>query len=1355
MESGLRACLRISKGLLFAALMTGGLVLANGVEAPKRPGETTASPGVPAARQRLTPAARGSFDGAYANSPLHFEARTGAGDRGAGYLARGDGYELVLDSAGAELRLNAPSDGTSRLSAVSSPAATDSASRGAHGLQALRMSLVGATGSAVPVGIHTLPGKVNYLLGADASQWRTNVPTYAQVRYAQVYPGVDLIYYGNQRQLEYDFVVAPGADPRAISLGFEGAGVVSLDPSGDLAMTLGGRTLYLRKPVVYQDINGERREVASRYTLAVSGGAKSDARQAVSFEVGAYDSTRALVIDPVLSYATYLGRTGLDQAWDVAADAAGNIYVAGQTTSPTLWSAKALQPTYMGGQVGDAFVAKFNAAGVLLYCSYIGGDEDDGALGIALDQNSDVYVAGFTASTNFPTVNAFQKSIHGAPDSYFNIHPFDAFVLKMKSDGSALIYSTYLGGTNADTATAIAVDSAGNAYVTGQTQSGDFPTLNPIQTVHGGVGTNDAFVVKLNPQGGALVYGTLLGGYDVDEGQGIAVDPAGYASVVGFTASTNFPVVNPIQSTNGGGLDVFVVRLNPAGSALVFSTYLGGNDKDLGFRVAVDSAGNTYAVGETVSTNFPTANAIQAALSGASDAFVTKIDPTGATLVYSTYLGGTSSDNAWGVAVDSTGSAYVVGQTGSSDFPVVDPFQMSRTNAFTDAFITRVNPAGTAYIYSTYLGGSINDIAYAVSLDGVGHAYVVGQTASVDFPTVAPAQPNIGSATGNAFVVRIADGPSIPNDSFTNATPISGTSIRAGGSNVGATKESGEPNHAGVAGGDSVWWSWTAPSNGTLTITTAGSTFDTLLAVYTGSVVSNLTAVASNDNDPNGGASSRVTITNVAAGTSYAIAVDGSLGAAGTITLNLDLTVSPPPANDNFTNRIAISGTAAVVTGSNVGATEESGEPGHANYPGRHSVWWSWTAPSSGPITMTTTGSSFDTLLAVYTGSAVTALTPVAANDDDPLGGQTSRVTFNAVATGVYAIAVDAFGDQTGAITLNVGPSVAPANDNFTNSIAITGLSATVTGFNSAATKETGEPIHAGDAGGHSVWWSWTAPAGGPVSITTAGSSFDTLLGVYLGGTVSGLTNVVSNDDDPDGGVTSRVTFIAAAGATYRIAVDGKAGAVGNITLSVATLLAPANDNFTNRIALTGAAATVTGSNAGATKESGEPQHAGSAGGASVWYSWVAPANGPVTISTRGSAFDTLLAVYTGTSISNLVAVASNDDDPAGGQTSLVTFAAVAGTEYEIAVDGANGASGAISLSLAQSVQLAGASISGGQFQFIFHGIPGSRYLLQTSTNLVDWVSIGTNTLGGSTFNFFDASPGTLPRCFFRVQELR
>src|SRR5207302_1632423 len=503
----------------------------------------------------------------YGKLPLHFEANQGQTHQDVRFLARGAGYSLYLTAGEAVLVLTKPNPDAKRDSR-SAPERLGTQARGTPVV--VRMSLVGAAPKPLVSGLDELPGKVNYLIGKPA-KWRTNVPTYAKVHYRAVYPGIDLVYYGNQRQLEYDFVVAPGADPEKIALGFEGADKLEIDAQGDLVLHVTERAIRQHKPVIYQEVNGIRHEIDGGYVLK---GAEQ-----VSFKVAAYDRSRPLIIDPV----------------------------------------------------------------VLAYSTYLGGSISDGGLAIAVDVYGNAYVTGDATSISFPTTpGAFHRSFGGG-DGLSGTG--DAFVTKLDSTGSTLVYSTYIGGSSGDEGSGITVDADGNAYVTGTTFSGNFPTTaGAFQSTGGNPGSGNAFVTKLNSNGSGLVYSTYLGGSGTDQGFGIAVDADRNAYVTGTTFSGNFPTTaGAVQSTvgNPGDGNAFVTKLNSNGSGLVYSTYLGGSGSDYGHGIAVDADGNAYVTGTTDSGNFPTTTrAFQPTLSGSSDAFVTKLDPTGSALVYSTYLGG-------------------------------------------------------------------------------------------------------------------------------------------------------------------------------------------------------------------------------------------------------------------------------------------------------------------------------------------------------------------------------------------------------------------------------------------------------------------------------------------------------------------------------------------------------------------------------------------------------------------------------------------------------------------------------------------------------------------------------------------
>ncbi|HXN23339.1 MAG TPA: SBBP repeat-containing protein [Candidatus Dormibacteraeota bacterium] len=710
---------------------------------------------------------------AYGKLPMAFEANRGQTDQGVKFISRGSGYSVFLTANEAVLALHKSSNGKPQRADLErikpqgmkdepwaqqdaksgNPAASLFAGRAAAAkpesitkrlseseLSApavLRMKLMGAKSGARVIGQKQLPGKSNYFIGNDPKKWHTQVPAYAEVRYQGAYPGIDLVYYGHQGQLEYDFVVAPGFSPKAITLEIAGTAhgaPLRIDRQGDLVATLDGGQISFHKPVVYQPTGAERMYVDGWYVLK--------GEHEVGFEIAAYDPTKALVIDPTLIYSTYLGGTRDDYGVGIAVDSAGNAYVTGFTGSMNFPTSNPLQSTIHGGY--DAFVAALDPTGAtLLYSTYLGGTGTDYCFGIAVDSAGNAYVTGYTNSTDFPTSNPLQPTNHGG---------YDAFVAALDPTGATLLYSTYLGGTGDDYGYGIAVDSTGNAYVTGFTTSWNFPTSNPLQpTNHGGF--FDAFVAALDPTGATLLYSTYLGGTGYDVGRGIAVDSAGNAYVTGATDSTNFPTSNPLQPTIHGGLDAFVAALDPTGATLLYSTYLGGTSDDYGLGIAVDSADNAYVTGYTDSTNFPTSNPLQPTNHGGRNAFVAALDPTGATLLYSTYLGGTGTGYCFGIAVDSAGNAYVTGFTGSTNFPTSNPVQPTNHGG-DDAFVAALDPTGATLLYSTYLGGTGTDFGQGIAVDSAGNAYVTGYTNSTNFPTSNPLQPtNHGGY--DAFVAKI------------------------------------------------------------------------------------------------------------------------------------------------------------------------------------------------------------------------------------------------------------------------------------------------------------------------------------------------------------------------------------------------------------------------------------------------------------------------------------------------------------------------------------------------------------------------------------------------------------------------
>ncbi len=707
---------------------------------------------------------------AYGKLPLSFEANEGQTDPRVTFLSRGNGYSLFLTQTEAVLVLKkAARDNNAHPGGLQSQAINDQPKTSHSSLPAavLRMKLVGGNASARIAGAGELPGKSNYFVGSDPKQWRANLSNYPKVEYRDVYPGIDLVYYGNQRQLEYDFVVAPGADPAQIQLGFKGARKIRVDARGDLLVETTGGSVRWQKPVVYQESDGVRKMIKGKYLLRRG--------HQASFEVAAYDTTKPLIIDPTLVYSTYLGGT-FDQGSAIAVDSSGNAYVTGFTDStnfPTTFGA--FQTTFAG--FSDAFVSKLDPTGTtLVYSTYLGGGGSDSANGIAVDTAGNAYVTGRTDSLNFPTtVGALQTSKAGGA--------FDAFISKLDPTGF-LVYSTYLGGGGIDIGNGIAVDSLGNAYVTGRTDSSNFPTTpGAFLTGLPFAGITDAFVSKLDPTGTTLVYSTYLGGTQTELGNGIAVDSSGNAYVTGQTSSLDFPTTGgAFQTSKAGAFDAFISKLDPIGKTLVYSTYLGGGGSDIGNGIAVDSSGNAYVTGLTTSTNFPTTPGTFQTMKGlGQDAFITKLDPTGSALVYSTYLGGNSTESGNGIAVDAFGDAYVTGFTTSTNFPTTAGAFQTTYGGANDVFLTTLNASGTGLLYSTYLGGGGNDQGKGIAVDASGNAYVTGFTTSTDFPTTLGAFQTAQPGSQNAFVAKF--GGLVPAPVIT-VTDGDGNPIPCGGAKI-------------------------------------------------------------------------------------------------------------------------------------------------------------------------------------------------------------------------------------------------------------------------------------------------------------------------------------------------------------------------------------------------------------------------------------------------------------------------------------------------------------------------------------------------------------------------------------------
>jgi hypothetical protein len=709
------------KRALFLITIGLSLFLSQFVSASQPPSETVLKK-PPLALEKANTEDKVRLSKNYGKIPLAFEANEGQTDEQVKFLSRGSGYSLFLKPTEAVLSLSKDDRST-----------------------AIRMGLVGANSKIKMAGEEKLPGKTNYLIGNDPKKWHTHVSNYKKVRYEEVYPGIDLVYYGNQRKLEYDFIVKPGVDPNAIRMQFAGVDSMSVE-AGDLVMHTESGDVTQKAPIIYQEINGKRKKIMGNYMFL--------ADNQVGFYLSDYDKTQPLVIDPVLEYSTYLGGNDHDRPHGITVDTAGNAYITGITFSEDFsTTAGSLQPSDPNPVIkfSNAFVTKLNPSGTaLVFSTYLGGVTNTSqGWDVAVDDSNNVYVLGVTTAVggtdSFPiTAGAFQ-TVHSQSS--------DFFITKLNPTGSEIVYSTFLGGDGSDgiEQAKIEVDLSGNAYIAGKSDSFDFPTTaGAFQTSLSEPDfiardprfrNRDTIVAKLNPSGSDLIFSTYLGGNDFDEFRGLAVDISGNVFVSGITQSTNFPTTNgAFQTSHAGGaingfLDYFVTKINSTGTELLYSTYLGGSNVD-GRKggIAIDRSGNAYIVGQTNSQDFPTTPGAFQTQVGGNAGFVTKLDPTGSNLVYSTFLGGgNGSDKADLIEVDQLDNAIVAGGTNSSDFPIVDPFQ---TAILRGIFVSKLNPTGSGLIFSSILGGEVATIqGLGMALDSSGNVYVSGQAfAGKQFP---------------------------------------------------------------------------------------------------------------------------------------------------------------------------------------------------------------------------------------------------------------------------------------------------------------------------------------------------------------------------------------------------------------------------------------------------------------------------------------------------------------------------------------------------------------------------------------------------------------------------------------------
>jgi hypothetical protein len=724
-------------------------------------GVTVGVSGVPSPLSRSQPGPKEGFPDArtaadaYAKLPMSFVPNHGQMPEDISYGAQGLGYSLGLSPAEVVFAFSRPlaADSADRAS----PGLLDGRGWGApaaHERALVRMQLLGADPAARSAAGAPLPGKTNFLIADDPAGWRTGIPTYAKVTYKSVYPGVDASYHGNQGQFEYDFVVAPGADPSVVGLGFAGVQGVRIDVGGELVLQVAGGELRHDAPVIYQDGVEGRTPIAGGFVL------REDDN--VGFTIGAYDPTRPLVIDPTLDYSTYLGGVGFDSGLSIAVDYLGQAYVAGATSSSNFPTTRGAFDTSFNGFPLDAYVAKLNANGsALLYSTFLGGNNRDDADAIAVDLRGNAYVRGVAQSPDFPTTSgAFDTSFNGS---------IDAYVAKLTPNGT-LAYLTFLGGAGFDSGSGIAVDRRGAAYVAGITGSPAFPTTPGAYdtTFHGvlshapppfGPGDFDAYLTKLSPDGSRLEYSTFLGASGLEVGFEVEINLLGEAYVTGLSTSPDFPTTpGAYDRTLGGPYDPYVAKFNRDGSVLLYSTFVGGSGPEGALGLAVDLWGSAYITGATPSPDFPTTpGAFDQSFNGGQDVYVTKLTPDGSALAYSTFLGGGGDEGASGAAVNYLGEAHVIGYTTSTDFPTTPDALATTLHGGADAYLTRLSPNGAALGYSTYLGGSGDDSGQDVTVDLRSAVYVSGTTQSPDFPTTVGAfDRTLNSASDDAFVTKIS-----------------------------------------------------------------------------------------------------------------------------------------------------------------------------------------------------------------------------------------------------------------------------------------------------------------------------------------------------------------------------------------------------------------------------------------------------------------------------------------------------------------------------------------------------------------------------------------------------------------------
>lgn len=913
----------------------------------------------------------------YGQLPLIFEQNQGQVDSRVKFLARGNGYSLFLTGDSAVLKLYAGQQ-----------------------YSVLSMALVNADSRAQIQGTEQLPGKSNYLIGNDPAKWHRNISQFARVRYANVYPGIDLVFYGSRGRLEYDFEVAPGGDARRVGLGFQGSKDVSIDDNGDVVLAFASGDVRLQAPHFYQKVGLEERPVKGRF--------ERRGKNEIGFALGEYDHSRALVIDPILSYSTYLGGSGneacsvilgtgtpLSGCPGVAVDTASNAYIAGSTTSTDFPTVSPYQSSEKG--TANIFIAKFNAAAnTLLFSTYLGGSGTDYPAGVAVDEGFDVLVAGTTDSTNFPTSVSSSTS-----NAAFQATPVSAgnhvFVSELDPTGQILKYSTYLSGNGVDKASGLAVDSVGNAYVTGTTTSTNTPPSSSFPATLGAVqtssrATNQFFLTKVSPtlSGVASVpYSTYIGGSSPSNGEtlggGVAVDPSLNVYITGGTNFTDMPTLNAYQASLVGTVNAFVTKINPAavsGSQLLYSTYLGGSGQDIGYGIAADSS-NAYVTGSTTSSNFPAAGSgvYQSTYGGgASDAFLAKLTnpvstgttPGLVTLSYSTFIGGSGADAGLAVAVDTIQGARITGWTNSTNIPLLNNSIETSPGAGNHAFVARIDTSATTSTapghYFTYLGGTGNDYGTGIAVDLQSASYVAGETSSPNLLTLAtpvspPFQVSLNGPT-DAFLSKLG-----ALLSLSLSAPTISPSVVGVGNQVTfqyTITNTGDPTNQ-ISFTDTLPASGASFTSATVSPGSCGSASGGIVGCFIGTLNAGATATASVVLTPT--ANTIPYTTPVVLGNSAQVVVSGAAVASnfGSVTVN-DFNISVSPATATVPAGVPAAYTATITPTGNipesVSLSCSSGLPTGAT-----------CTETTNPIPNLSSGTPQSTVLVISTTTRVTTIT--------------------------------------------------------------------------------------------------------------------------------------------------------------------------------------------------------------------------------------------------------------------------------------------------------------------------------------------------------------------------------------------